>query len=192
MKNISKPEEVDWHLVGDFNLMRCPANRNKPGGDITQMVMFNEAISALGLVELPLLGRQCTWSNKQFELLLVCLDWFFTSNSWTLSYPHTSVWKAILTMSSLFFGYFICWKCTDTSQSLNRISNMFCKTNYSVISGNKGFIGSKEEPSNGLNLLMKALKFFMPVQQCEVEKTLKKGRTQCRRLPHCTRSGGGY
>ena len=56
MKNISKPEEVDWHLVGDFNLMRCPANRNKPGGDITQMVMFNKAISALGLVELPLLG----------------------------------------------------------------------------------------------------------------------------------------
>ena len=36
LKNIAMPEEVDWLLVGDFNLMRSPANRNKPGGDINQ------------------------------------------------------------------------------------------------------------------------------------------------------------
>ena len=74
LKQISMPDDVDWLLVGDFNLMRSPDNRNKPSGDISEMFMFNEAISALGLVELPLLGRQITWSNKQFDPLLERLD----------------------------------------------------------------------------------------------------------------------
>lgn len=54
------PDHVDWLLVGDFNLMRDPENRNRPGGDISEMMMFNEAISALRLVELPLHGRKYT------------------------------------------------------------------------------------------------------------------------------------
>jgi len=74
LKQISMPDDVDWLLVGDFNLMRSPDNHNKPSGDISEMFMFNEAISALGLVELPLLGRQITWSNKQFDPLLERLD----------------------------------------------------------------------------------------------------------------------
>jgi hypothetical protein len=55
------------------------------------MFLFNTAISSLGLVELPLHGRQYTWSNKQNTPLLERLDWFFTSVAWTLSYPNTSV-----------------------------------------------------------------------------------------------------
>lgn len=37
-------------------------------------------------------GRKFTWSNKQDPPLLERLDWFFTSNSWTLSYPNTAAW----------------------------------------------------------------------------------------------------
>ena len=100
LKNVAMHEEIDWLLVGDFNLMRSPANRNKPGGDVTHILMFDEAISALGLVELPLFGQQFTWSNKQFEPLLKRLDWFFTSNSWTLTYPnkkyHPCSWKFLI------------------------------------------------------------------------------------------------
>lgn len=77
--------------MGDFNLIRGPENRNKPGGDVSEMLLFNEAISALGLVELPLIGRKYTWTNKQDNPLLERLDWFFTTNSWTLSYPKSSV-----------------------------------------------------------------------------------------------------
>jgi hypothetical protein len=40
-------------------------------------------------VELPLKGRKFTWSNMQKEPLLERLDWFFTSSSWTPSYPST-------------------------------------------------------------------------------------------------------
>ena len=44
--------------MGDFNFMRAPSDRNRPGGDVNEMLMFNEAISNQGLVELPLHGRK--------------------------------------------------------------------------------------------------------------------------------------
>ena len=71
------PDEQDWIIVGDFNLMRSPNNRNRLGGDVTKMLLFNEAISSLGIVELPLQGKRFTWSNKQHPPLLERLDWFF-------------------------------------------------------------------------------------------------------------------
>jgi hypothetical protein len=40
-------DEVKWLIVGDFNLIRSPQNRNKPGGNIKEMFAFNEAISKL-------------------------------------------------------------------------------------------------------------------------------------------------
>jgi hypothetical protein len=56
--------------VGYFNLLRSPDNGNHPGGDIFEMLLFNMAISSLGLVELPLYDRQFTWTNKQSLPLL--------------------------------------------------------------------------------------------------------------------------
>lgn len=90
LENIQMPDHVDWLIVGDFNLMMCPENRNRPGGDLIEMLLFNEAISALRLVELPLHGRKFIRTNKQHPPLLERLDWFFTSNSWTLSYPDSA------------------------------------------------------------------------------------------------------
>ena len=89
--NIDMPQDTDWLVLGDFNFIRKPEDRSKPGGDINDMLIFNEAISNLGLIELPLKGRKFTWSNMQQEPLLERLDWFFTSESWTISYPATSV-----------------------------------------------------------------------------------------------------
>jgi hypothetical protein len=53
------------------------------------MFAFNEAISSLRLVELPLRGCKYTWTNKQQSPLLERLDWFFTSNAWTSVFPDT-------------------------------------------------------------------------------------------------------
>lgn len=53
-------------------------------------MMFNDAISTLGLNEILLQGRKFNWSNMQPSPLLEKLDWVFTSSSWTLSYPSTS------------------------------------------------------------------------------------------------------
>ena len=90
-KNIQMPDDIYWLLVGDFTLIRRLDNRNSPGGDVNEMFHFNEAISAQGLVELPLHGQKFTWTNKQNPPLLQRLDWFFTSISWTSIMPNTYV-----------------------------------------------------------------------------------------------------
>jgi exonuclease III len=93
-QNIEISEDSKWLILGDFNLIRSPANRNKPGGNISEMFAFNEAISKLGLVEIPLKGCKFTWTNKQFDPLLERLDWFFTSCAWANSFPNT--WASAL------------------------------------------------------------------------------------------------
>lgn len=91
-REIDMPPEIDWIIVEDFNILRRPEDRNKEGADPNEMFRFNEAISKLGLIELPLHGRQFTWTNKQFPPLLERLDWFFTSNSWTTQTPSSEPW----------------------------------------------------------------------------------------------------
>jgi exonuclease III len=78
-----------WVILGDFNLIRSPENRNRIGGDINNMLLFNRIISQLDLVEIPLKGRAFTWSNMQDNPLLEKLDWIFTSANWTTLFPHT-------------------------------------------------------------------------------------------------------
>ena len=58
LKEIEIPNNVDWILLGDFNLIRRHGNRNKPGGNMAEKLLFNEIISLLGLNEIPLLGRK--------------------------------------------------------------------------------------------------------------------------------------
>jgi endonuclease/exonuclease/phosphatase family metal-dependent hydrolase len=84
-------DHADWLVVGDFNLYRSPTDWHRLGANYSDMFMSNEAISALGLVELPLKGNHFTWTNKQKSSLLEMLDWFFTSPSWIISYLNTNV-----------------------------------------------------------------------------------------------------
>ena len=89
--DIDIPSHEYWLIVGDFNFIRSVDNRNKPGADMNDIFIFNEIISHLSLVELPLKGRAFTWSNMQDQPLLEQLDWFSTSPSWTLLFPNTMV-----------------------------------------------------------------------------------------------------
>lgn len=84
------PNDMEWMILGDFNLMRKPEDRNREGADLNEIFMFNEAISSLGLNEIALQGGKYTWSNMQPSPLLEKIDWVFTSNAWTISYPDTS------------------------------------------------------------------------------------------------------
>jgi hypothetical protein len=87
----------DWLLIGDFNLIRSPENRNRPGGNFNEMWLFNDLIQHLDLVEISFQGRYFTWSNMQYNALLEKLDWVFTSASWSLSYPDTKVLPCVST-----------------------------------------------------------------------------------------------
>lgn len=61
-------------LLGDLNLIRSPEDRNKPGGNISEMLMCNDMIHQLDLVDIPFKGRSYTWSNMQDDPLLQKLD----------------------------------------------------------------------------------------------------------------------
>jgi hypothetical protein len=52
-----------WLILGDFNLYLFVENRNSDGANMTDIATFNEIISYLGLIELPIKGRSFTWSN---------------------------------------------------------------------------------------------------------------------------------
>jgi hypothetical protein len=80
-----------WLFLGDFNFIRSEQNKNRPGGNVNDMFLFNELIDHLGLLELPLKGRAFTWSNMQQNPLLEQLDWFFTTHNWITAYPNTTV-----------------------------------------------------------------------------------------------------
>ena len=64
------PEDTNGMILGDFNLIRKSEDRNKPGGDLSEMFRFNAAISALGINDIVLQGRKYTWSNMQPSPLL--------------------------------------------------------------------------------------------------------------------------
>jgi hypothetical protein len=76
-------------LVGDFNMIRSNADRNRPGGNTNTMMSFNDIIQAHDLEEIPLKGTQYTWSNMQSTPLLEKLDWIFTFSLWTITFPNT-------------------------------------------------------------------------------------------------------
>lgn len=97
--NIQMPDDIDWLVVGDFNLYRKPEDRNRPAGNVRDMLLFNNAISSLGVVEIPLHGRKYTWTNKQQPSLLERLDWFFSSQAWTLIYPNTNAHSLVMEVS---------------------------------------------------------------------------------------------
>lgn len=89
LNDLQIPDNENWMLIGDFNLYRSVEDRNRDGGNINDIITFNDIISNLGLQEIPLKGRNYTWSNMQEDPLLEQLDWCFTSASWISQYPNT-------------------------------------------------------------------------------------------------------
>jgi hypothetical protein len=54
------PNDTDWLLMGYFNMIPWPSDRNKPGGNIQDMLSFNLVVSNLRLEELQLIGNKYT------------------------------------------------------------------------------------------------------------------------------------
>ena len=85
--SISSP----WMLLGDFNLTRFPDDKNTGSFNVADADRFNEVISALGLIEIPLVDRAYTWSNRRDEPTLVRLDRCFVSLDWDTVFPNTTL-----------------------------------------------------------------------------------------------------
>jgi hypothetical protein len=52
-------------IMGDFNLLRAPKDKSNANFNFTEAMIFNDFINSLGLLEIPLLDKQFTWSNQQ-------------------------------------------------------------------------------------------------------------------------------
>ena len=72
LRNLQISNTDNWIILGDFNFYRSTENRNRPGGNISDTFIFNDAIGESGLIELPLKGepshgvicsKTLSWSN---------------------------------------------------------------------------------------------------------------------------------
>lgn len=80
-----------WIILGDFNLLRHPAEKNTAGFRQAEADMFNDFINSNALIELPLLDRSFTWSSKRDRPTLEKIDRVFINNDWDLLFPNTSI-----------------------------------------------------------------------------------------------------
>lgn len=63
-------------------------DRNRPSGNMNDINIFNAIFRNLGIIEIPLKGRNYTWSKMQYNHL-VQPDRCFTSANWTTTFPNT-------------------------------------------------------------------------------------------------------
>lgn len=89
LMNLNTSNMKYWIVLGAFDYIRGPENRNRAGGDHNNMMIFNDIIIKQDLVEIPLKGRSFTWINMQDSPLLEKLDWIFSNPEWTTKYPNT-------------------------------------------------------------------------------------------------------
>ncbi|KAG2622330.1 hypothetical protein PVAP13_3NG329201 [Panicum virgatum] len=94
MLDVASSISGPWIILGDFNLVCDPSEKNSTSFDGQEAQCFNDLIHNLALIEIPLVDRAYTWNNKRDIPTLVRLDRCFINLAWDDSYPNT-------TMSSL-------------------------------------------------------------------------------------------
>lgn len=84
---ISEP----WILIGDFNLVRDTADKNNDLFNFREAQLFSDTINDLALIEIPLVDRAYTWSNRRDIPTLVRLDRCFANDLWDGMFPNTNL-----------------------------------------------------------------------------------------------------
>lgn len=76
-----------WLIIGDFNLIKNPKDKNNCRVDNRWMARFRAALNSASLKEIPLIGRNYNWSNEQTPPTLVRVDRAFCTADWALRFP---------------------------------------------------------------------------------------------------------
>lgn len=76
-----------WCVVGDFNLITHPRDKNNDNVSRCWLLRFRQALNSSCLREADLIGRRFTWSNEQSPPTLVRLDRAFGNAEWWLRFP---------------------------------------------------------------------------------------------------------
>lgn len=91
LESIAQPTDVNWVAIGDYNLTREPADKNNGIFDQSLADKFNASINRLALLELPLLDRLYTWSNRRDTPILARLDRALVNNAFASSFPNSTL-----------------------------------------------------------------------------------------------------
>jgi exonuclease III len=78
-------------MGGDFNIIRCPEEKNNDNFQGRWPFIFNAIIDSLDLREIALSGRQFTWANRRETPTYEKLDIFLASVEWEQKFPLVSV-----------------------------------------------------------------------------------------------------
>lgn len=87
ISNVRDLHARSWALVGDFNLLVNPEDKNKITINRRMMARFKALLNRLELKEMYLNGRRNTWSNERREPTMEKIDHTFITNSWEDVYP---------------------------------------------------------------------------------------------------------
>jgi exonuclease III len=74
LSNVASTINDPWLIIGDFNLTRAPSDKNTTSFNTSLASRFNQMIDDLQLIELLVLDRLFTWTNKRAEPTLARLD----------------------------------------------------------------------------------------------------------------------
>jgi hypothetical protein len=80
-----------WLVVGDYNLIRYPNEKNNDNFDRNLAASFNGLIRDVGWFELSLSDRLYTWSNQQENPVLARLDRAFFNTAWNDAFPNSTL-----------------------------------------------------------------------------------------------------
>lgn len=86
-----------WLIIGNYNLTRTPMDKNKETFNFQEARTFNGLINSLDLIEIPLVDRAFTWSNRRDDPTLVRLDCCLVNLDWDEAFPNiclTSLMRA--------------------------------------------------------------------------------------------------
>jgi exonuclease III len=89
MVSIAASMTGDWIVIGDFNLIRFPNEKNNANFDRGLAATFNALIHDLAWFELPLRDRLYTWTNNQEVPVLARLDRVFFNSDWNSLFPNS-------------------------------------------------------------------------------------------------------
>jgi hypothetical protein len=78
-------------MVGDFNLIRYPHEKNNDNFDRNLAALFNGLIRDVGWFKLPLSDRLFPWSNQQENPVLAWLDRAFFNSAWNDMFPNLAL-----------------------------------------------------------------------------------------------------
>lgn len=102
MTAVATAVSIAWLVLGDFNLIRFPYEKNNPNFDSVRAAAFNSLVNSLSWFELPLSDRLFTWSNKRSPLTLARLDRAFFNVAWDSLFPDSSLSSRPRTTSDHF------------------------------------------------------------------------------------------